>query len=71
MSGRKFKGTSKNGDIQEALAIAIAAAKDGLKTDLVRWTLEEVSGEDGGFVLVTDVTVTINARSGSKAGGKK
>jgi flavin-binding protein dodecin len=71
MSRGKFTGTSKNGDIQEALANAIGAAKDGLKTDLVRWTLDEISGEDGGFVLVRDITVKINARTGSKTGGKK
>jgi hypothetical protein len=63
MSRGKFEGTSKNGDLQEALALAIAAAKEGLKSTLVRWKLDEVSGEDGGFVQVTDITVKISART--------
>jgi len=67
MSEGKFEGTSKNGDVQEALAEAIAAAKDGLRTDFVRWRLEELTGEDGGFVLVRDVTVRIHAKSPSES----
>lgn len=70
MSEGKFEGTSKNGDIQEALAEAIAAAKAGLRTDLVRWRLEELSGEDGGFVLVRDITVRIHAKSPSESENK-
>lgn len=70
MSEGTFEGTSKNGDIQEALAAAIDAAKDGLRTDFVRWRLEELSGEDGGFVLVRDVTVRIHARSPSDSEDK-
>ena len=63
MSSRDvFEGKSSNGDIQEALAAAIAAAKSGLTTDLVVWQLDEVSGEDGGFVGVRDVTVKIHAQ---------
>jgi hypothetical protein len=70
MSRGKFEGTSKSGDLQEALGIAIAAAKGGLKTDLVKWKLEEVSGENGGFVLVTDLTAKISAHTPAKSGRK-
>ena len=70
MSEGTFEGTSKNGDIQEALAEAIAAAKGGLSTDHVKWRLEELSGEDGGFVLVNEVTVKIHAESPSTSEGK-
>ena len=62
MSAGTFEGVSKNGQFEEALAIAIAAAMKGLKTDLVRWTLKEMFGEGGGSVLVHDLTVTIDAR---------
>ena len=62
MSAGTFEGVSKNGRLEEALAIAIAAAMKGLKTDLVRWTLKEMSGEDGGSALVHSLKVTIDAR---------
>jgi hypothetical protein len=62
MSAGTFEGVSKNGQFEEALATAIAAAKKGLKTDLVRWTLIEVSGEDRGSALVHNLKVTIDAR---------
>ena len=66
MSEGSFEGRSNNNDIQEALAEATAAAKDGLRSELVRWRLEEVSGEDGGFVEVRDLTVKIHAQSTSE-----
>ena len=62
MSAGTFEGVSKNRQFEEALAIAIAAAMKGLKTDLVRWTLKEMSGEDGGSVPVHNLKVTIDAR---------
>ena len=61
-SGGKFQGASDRGDFQEAVANAIAAAKNGLKTDFVRWKLVDVSGQNGGFVLVDEITVTIQAQ---------
>lgn len=67
MSEGTFEGKSKNGDIQEALADAIAAAKTGLITDFVRWRLEQLSGEDGGFIPVRDVIVKIHARGPSES----
>jgi hypothetical protein len=57
-----FEGKSTNGNIEDALEAAIAAAKQGLTTDLVVWQLEKVSGENGGFVGVNDVTVSIHAQ---------
>jgi hypothetical protein len=73
MSESRFEGASKSGAIQEALANAIIAAKDGLRTDFVTWRLEELSGEDGGFAMVRNIIARIHARSpsGSNKKGKK
>ena len=60
MSAGTFEGVSKNGQFEEALAIAIAAAMKGLKTGLVRWTLKEMSGEDGGSAPVHNLKITID-----------
>ena len=57
----RFPGTSNNGDFQEALMLAIAAAKEGLGADLVTWTLLLVYGANGGFVGQNDLTVEIEA----------
>jgi hypothetical protein len=61
--GQTFSGTSKAGDIEEALDLAIQAA---LKTApgadrLVTYTVQEVSGRSGGIAGFRDVTVTIAA----------
>lgn len=61
-SSGKFRGTSTNGDFHEALNNAIAAAKVGLPSELVIWQLQDVSGQNGGFLPVTDLTVTIRAQ---------
>lgn len=58
----KFRGTSKQGDFHEALDNAIAAAKEGLTSSLVIWQLQDVSGQNGGFAQVNDLTVIIRAR---------
>ena len=60
MSAGTFEGVSKNGQFEEALTTAIAAAMKGLKTDLVRWTLKEMSGEDGGSAPVHNLRVAID-----------
>lgn len=60
--GSKFEGTSNEGDFNEALQRAIAAALEGLSSTLVTWRLLEVSGENGGFTLANNLTVTIEAR---------
>ena len=62
--GDSFRGTSERGDLAEALADAIRNAKQSLRTDLVTWTLQNISGENGGFVGVNRLTVTIRARAG-------
>lgn len=58
---QNFSGTSENGDFTEALAIAIQAAKDGLRAELVVWEMRSVSGRNGGIVQVNELTVTIAA----------
>ncbi len=59
-----FQGTANNHDFHVALHAAIAAAKQGLGSTLIHWKLLDVTGEDGGIVQVTDLTVTIHAWSG-------
>ena len=44
-----FEGTSKNNNFEEALEAAIGAAKEGLRSELVLWQLEETRGENGGI----------------------
>ena len=58
---RKISGTSLNGDLNEALHIAIKAAKESFPTDYVVWDLVEVHGDNGGIVQVDNLTVTISA----------
>lgn len=58
---KRFSGTSNKGDFSEALRLAIQAAKDGLSTELVVWTLLVVSGENGGIRPQNDLTVEILA----------
>lgn len=59
----QFKGTSKKGDIKEALDLAIAeASKSAHGNDrMVRWTLKEISGVNGGIAGLREITVTIEA----------
>ena len=58
---RRFTGSSSHGDLAEALRMAIGTAKETMETDFVSWRVESVTGEDGGFVLKTELTVTISA----------
>ncbi|WP_406699216.1 hypothetical protein V5E97_10100 [Singulisphaera sp. Ch08] len=62
-NGQVFKGTSKKGDIKEALDAAIQAAMDSARGNdrQVRWTLKSLSGVNGGIVGAHEVTVTIEA----------
>ena len=62
-----FEGLSEKGNFQEALFQAIQKAKEQFKTDFVTWKLNEISGEDGGFVNVTRLTVSINANPPDEA----
>jgi hypothetical protein len=57
-----FEGVSEKGDFYEALADAIQKAKEGLRTDYIRWDLEHIGGEHGGFVIVNKLTVKISAK---------
>lgn len=61
VSDGTFEGTSDQGDLNEALGNAATAAKEGLKSTLVKWKLEGVSGESGGFVDVRRITARIKA----------
>ena len=62
-SRRTFEGTSKSGNLQEALDHAIAAAQAGVTVAdwLTEWTLKSVSGRRGGIGGFKEATVTIEA----------
>jgi hypothetical protein len=51
-------GTSMKGDLQEALNIAVETALNAEM--LVRWKLECVTGERGGFTGINQLTVEIS-----------
>jgi len=55
-------GTSKKGDLQEALRIAVATALNSVPgADMqIKWKLECVSGVEGGIAPVSDLTVEIS-----------
>jgi flavin-binding protein dodecin len=65
METNTFTGTSKNGDVAEALQDAIQLAKEGLQSSLIRWRVDEISGKSGGFVDLNDLTVKIVATQAS------
>jgi hypothetical protein len=58
-----FDGTSREGSLQEALDLAIAAAQAAVAgaDGLTEWTLKSVSGRHGGIAGFRDITVTIEA----------
>ncbi|AGA28657.1 hypothetical protein [Singulisphaera acidiphila] len=62
-NGQVFKGTSKKGDIKEALDAAIQAAMATARGNdrQVRWTFKSLSGVNGGIIGAHEVTVTIEA----------
>lgn len=57
----RYSGTADNGDINVALRLAIQAAKEGLGSDFVTWTLLRVHGANGGVRGQNDLTVEIEA----------
>lgn len=57
----RYSGTADNGDINVALQLAIKAAKEGLGSEIVTWTLLIVFGASGGFAGQNDLTVEIEA----------
>lgn len=65
METNTFTGTSKNGDVAEALQNAIQLAKEGLQSSLITWRVDEISGKSGGFVDLNDLTVKIVATQAS------
>jgi len=60
---REFSGTSKKGDVEEALHKAISAAMGSVRHPdaMVEWTLKRIAGKSGGFAGFREVTVTIEA----------
>src|SRR5262245_53325656 len=60
---KAFKGTSKKGNLQEALNLAVQAALKSVKgaDRLAEWTLKDVSGRQGGVAGFNEVVVTIEA----------
>jgi hypothetical protein len=61
-TAKTFKGTSNN--VQKALDEAIKAAQQSATgaDRQVQWTLQEVSGRQGGIQGLKEVTVTIKAK---------
>ena len=59
----RYSGTADNGDINIALRLAIEAAKEGLGSTLVSWTLLVVFGSNGGIKGENDITVEIEAHA--------
>ena len=61
-TAKTFKGTSNN--VQKALENAIKAAQQSAPgaDRLVEWTLNKVSGRQGGIAGLRDVTVEIKAK---------
>jgi hypothetical protein len=61
--GKEFSGTSKTGNLQEALELAIKTAMDAAPgaDRQVRWALKGISGRQGGLVPANEVMVTIEA----------
>ena len=57
----RYSGTADNGDINVALRLAIDAAREGLGSELITWTLLLVYGANGGVVGQNDLTVEIEA----------
>ncbi len=62
-----FTGTSKSGDIAEALQDAIQLAKEGLQSSLITWRVDEISGKSGGFVELNVLAVRIVATQASSS----
>jgi hypothetical protein len=58
---KTFSGSSRKGDVQEALANAIAEAHKAMPgaDRQVRWTLKKVSGVNGGIDPLNIATVEI------------
>jgi hypothetical protein len=58
-----FEGTSTNGSIEEAIINAINAAKHDLKSEMVSWKLDTLSGQNGGIAQTNMVTVSLKVKT--------
>lgn len=60
----QFRGSSKTGDVEEALKNAVKAAERSVRHPdaMVEWTLKSITGRNGGFAGFNEVTVIIEAR---------
>jgi hypothetical protein len=60
-----FTGTSQRGDLAEALGDAIQQAlkSSHIVDGIVTWTIEKISGENGGIVGKNEISVTIAAKT--------
>lgn len=63
MKKGKFEGTSTNGSIEDAITNAIDAAKHELKSEMISWKLDTVSGENGGITPINIVIVSVKAKA--------
>lgn len=55
-----FQGKSDSGNLEEALQQAIQIAKEELHTDHLYWKIESIIGENGGFIDLNILYVTIS-----------
>ncbi len=62
MKEHNFKGISQNGDLSEAINVAIVKAKEALTTDHILWELDKVSGSNGGFIHENIIEVSLNVQ---------
>jgi len=62
---KTFKGTSNTGNLQKALDLAIQAAQKAAPgaDQVTTWTLDTVTGRQGGLLGLKEVTVAIKARA--------
>lgn len=62
-STASFIGTSRRGDLGEAIANAIREAMGSSQGDdvLIKWTIKKISGKRGGIAGLNEISVTIAA----------
>ena len=62
---KTFTGTSRSGDLAEALSDALKQATESSQTAdvLVTWTIEKISGKRGGIAGLNEICVTIAAET--------
>jgi hypothetical protein len=62
---KTFTGTSRSGDLAEALSDALRQATESSQTSdvLVTWTIEKISGKRGGIAGLNEICITIAAET--------